>query len=59
LAAELKQAFPDTEVRLIESSGGLFEVAVDGRPVFSKQAIRRHAEPGEVLKAIQQLRGGK
>jgi selT/selW/selH-like putative selenoprotein len=59
LAAELKQAFPDTEVRLIESSGGLFEVAVDGRPVFSKKATRRHAEPGEVLKAIQQLRGGK
>jgi selenoprotein W-related protein len=59
LAAELKQAFPDTEVRLIESSGGLFEVAVDGRPVYSKKATRRHAEPGEVLKAIQQLRGGK
>jgi selT/selW/selH-like putative selenoprotein len=59
LAAELKQAFPGTEVRLIESSGGLFEVAVDGRPVFSKKASRRHAEPGEVLKAIQQLSGGK
>ena len=59
MAAELKQAFPDTEVRLIESSGGLFEVAVDGRPVFSKKATRRHAEPGEVLKAVQQLRGGK
>jgi selT/selW/selH-like putative selenoprotein len=59
LAAELKQAFPDSEVRLIESSGGLFEVAVDGRPVFSKKASRRHAEPGEVLKAVQQLRGGK
>jgi len=59
LAAELKQAFPDAEVRLIESSGGLFEVAVDGRPVFSKKASRRHAEPGEVLKAVQQLRSGK
>jgi selT/selW/selH-like putative selenoprotein len=59
LAAELKQAYPDAEVRLIESSGGVFEVAVDGRPVFSKKASRRHAEPGEVLKAVQQLRGGK
>jgi len=59
LAAELKQAFPDTEVRLIESSGGLFEVAVDGKPVFSKKAVRRHAEPGEVLKTVQQLRAGK
>jgi selT/selW/selH-like putative selenoprotein len=59
LAAELKQAYPDAEVRLIESSGGVFEVAVDGRPVYSKKASRRHAEPGEVLKAVQQLRGGK
>jgi selT/selW/selH-like putative selenoprotein len=55
----LKQAFPEAQVRLIESSGGLFEVAVDGRPVFSKKASRRHAEPGEVLKAIQRLSGGK
>jgi selT/selW/selH-like putative selenoprotein len=55
----LKQAFPDAEVRLVESSGGLFEVAVDGKLVFSKKALRRHAEPGEVLKAIQQMRGGK
>jgi selT/selW/selH-like putative selenoprotein len=59
LAAELKQAFPDAEVRLIESTGGVFEVMVDGKPVFSKKASRRHAAPGEVLKAVQQLRGGK
>jgi selT/selW/selH-like putative selenoprotein len=59
LAAELKQAFPGVEVRLVESSGGVFEVTVDGRLVFSKKASRRHAEPGEVLKAVQQLRGGK
>jgi selenoprotein W-related protein len=46
-------------VRLIQSSGGLFEVTVDGQLVFSKKTVRRHAEPGEVLKAIQQLSGGK
>lgn len=46
-------------MRLIESSGGLFEVTVDGKLVFSKKATRRHAEPGEVLKAIERLRGGK
>jgi selT/selW/selH-like putative selenoprotein len=59
LAAELNQAFPDAEVRLIEASGGLFEVAVDGKLVFSKKATRRHAEPGEVLKAIERVRGEK
>jgi selT/selW/selH-like putative selenoprotein len=57
LAADLKNAFPDVEVRLIESSGGLFEVSVDGQLVFSKKATRRHAEPGEVVKAIERVRG--
>jgi selT/selW/selH-like putative selenoprotein len=58
LAAELKQAYPEAEIRLIESSGGVFEVGVDGQQVFSKKTMRRHAAPGEVLNAIQQLRGG-
>jgi selenoprotein W-related protein len=57
LAAEIKQAFPDADIRLLESSGGLFEVTVDGTLIFSKKATRRHAQPGEVLRAIQTLRG--
>jgi selT/selW/selH-like putative selenoprotein len=48
----LKKAYPDAEVRLVESSGGLFEVTVDGKLVFSKKAARRHAEPGEVVRLI-------
>jgi selT/selW/selH-like putative selenoprotein len=59
LAAELKQVFPDAEVRLIQASGGLFEVSVDGQLVFSKKAAGRHAAPGEVRQAIERLRGGK
>jgi selT/selW/selH-like putative selenoprotein len=59
LAAELKQTFPDAQVRLLQSSGGVFEVTVDGQLVFSKKAARRHAAPGEVLQAIQRLSGGK
>jgi selT/selW/selH-like putative selenoprotein len=55
----LKRAFPDADVRLVEASGGLFEVSVDGKLVYSKKATRRHAEPGEVLKAIEQLKGAK
>jgi selenoprotein W-related protein len=54
----LKRAFPDADVRLLQSSGGVFEVAVDGTNVFSKKATGRHAAPGEVLKAIERLRGG-
>ena len=41
-------------MKLIESSGGVFEVEVDGRRVFSKKALGRHAQPGEVRKLIQQ-----
>jgi hypothetical protein len=37
----------------------LFEVTVDGNLVFSKKATRRHAEPGEVLKAIERVGGSK
>jgi selenoprotein W-related protein len=53
LAAELKRTFPDSEARLIPSSGGVFEVEVDGKLVFSKKASRRHAEPGEVVRLIR------
>jgi selenoprotein W-related protein len=41
-------------VKLIQSSGGVFEVEVDGRRVFSKKALGRHAEPGEILRLMQQ-----
>lgn len=49
MAAEVKEAYPDAEVNLIEASGGLFEVTVDGDLVFSKKDLGRHAEEGEVL----------
>jgi selT/selW/selH-like putative selenoprotein len=53
LAAELKKAFPEAEVRLVESSGGIFDVAVDGAVIFSKKAAGRQAGPGEVLDLIR------
>ena len=37
---------------MVESSGGVFEVSVDDRLVFSKKALGRHAKPGEVLALI-------
>ena len=30
------------------SSGGRFEVTLDGELLFSKAALKRHANPGEV-----------
>ena len=44
-------------MRLIESSGGLFEVSVDGVLVFSKKALGRHASPGEVARLLRERLG--
>ena len=41
-------------MKLIQASGGVFEVEVDGRKLFSKKSLGRHATPGEVLKLITQ-----
>jgi selenoprotein W-related protein len=39
-------------VELIASSGGVYEVTVDGRLIFSKKKSGRFPEAGEVLKLI-------
>jgi selenoprotein W-related protein len=39
---------------MIPSTGGRFEVTVNGELVFSKQQLKRHAEPGEIRALIQQ-----
>ncbi len=52
MAAELAEVYPGCEVQLIDGSGGVFEVVVDGDLVFSKMALGRHAEEGEVLRLI-------
>jgi selenoprotein W-related protein len=39
-------------VRLLESSGGAFEVSVDDRLVYSKKRTGRHAQPGEIVRLI-------
>lgn len=38
--------------KLIPSSGGRFEVTVNDELVFSKKALGRHAEPGEIKSLI-------
>jgi hypothetical protein len=37
---------------LFEGSGGVFEVTRDGVLIFSKKALRRHAQPGEVVRLL-------
>lgn len=41
LATELRETFGDVEIELVRSTGGAFEVRVDGSVVFSKLAQKR------------------
>jgi selT/selW/selH-like putative selenoprotein len=38
---------------IVPSRGGVFEVEVDGRLVFSKKATGRHGDYDEILKTIR------
>jgi len=53
LAAELKSAF-GIEAEMIPSGDGVFEVVLGDELVFSKKALGRHAEDGEVASLIRQ-----
>ena len=41
---------------MIPSSGGVFEVTVDGKTIFSKKELGRFPEDGEVLGLIRPTR---
>jgi len=38
---------------MIASSGGVFEISVDGKKIFSKKALGRFPEDGEVQELIR------
>lgn len=44
-------------IDLIPASKGRFEVTIDGELVFSKAALGRHAEPGEVVALAREKMG--
>ena len=52
MEARIREEFPDAEVELIESGGGVFEVEKDGELVFSKKRTGRHAEWDEVRERL-------
>jgi len=43
---------------LIPSGGGRFEVTVGDELIFSKKAVGRHAERGEILRLFAENTGG-
>jgi len=52
LAAELKRDL-GVESTLLPGGGGVFDVSADGKIVFSKKAVGRFPEPGEVVQMLQ------
>ena len=56
MAAELKQAF-GVQAKLVEGSGGVFDVTVDGQLVYSKHDTGRFPDDGEVVETIQKMKG--
>ena len=42
---------------LIEGSRGVFDVAVDGKLIFSKDAVDRFPEHAEIIQALERLKG--
>lgn len=43
----MKKAF-GAEVELVPSTGGVFEITVDGKLIFSKKETQRFPEEGEI-----------
>ena len=52
MAAELKQNF-GAESTLIPGGGGVFDVSVDGKIIFSKKSVGRFPESGEIVRILQ------
>ncbi len=52
LEAELKKSF-DANVELIPSTGGVYEIVLDGRMIFSKKALNRFPDDGEVAALLK------
>lgn len=53
--AELLQEFEFeiAQLTVIPSDGGRFELTINGELVFSKKALGRHAQPGEIKQLVQ------
>jgi len=54
LEVELKTKFPKVDTKLISSGGGVFEITLDNNLIFSKKALERFPEEGEVEKLIRE-----
>jgi len=54
LEVELKSKFDHVNIELISSGGGVFEVTLNNDLIFSKRALDRFPDDGEIEKLIRQ-----
>ena len=52
LEVELKNNFPQADISLISSGGGVFEISLNDDLIFSKKALNRFPEDGEIKKLV-------
>lgn len=54
MVGEILQAFKNDIARatLVPSEGGVFDIRVDGKTVFSKKETGRFPEPGEASRVV-------
>ncbi|MBK9144889.1 MAG: Rdx family protein [Candidatus Melainabacteria bacterium] len=53
MADELKRTF-NAESELIKSSGGVFEIELNGTLIFSKAKLGRFPDEGEIAKLVRE-----
>ena len=52
LEVELNDNFPQADISLISSGGGVFEISLNDNLIFSKKALNRFPEDGEIKRLI-------
>jgi selT/selW/selH-like putative selenoprotein len=56
VAAELKSSL-GVDAKLVKGSGGIFDVVVDGKRIFSKHETGRFPAPGEIVSTLHSATG--
>tara|TARA_S200000501_G_scaffold358566_1_gene383463 strand:+ start:6748 stop:6939 length:192 start_codon:yes stop_codon:yes gene_type:complete len=52
LEVELRNDFPQADISLISSGGGVFEICLNDNLIFSKKSLNRFPESDEIKKLI-------
>lgn len=53
---EIRNAYNDADVLAVPSTGGVFDVEVDGTTIFSKHKENRFPEPNEIIALLQKAK---